>query len=221
MAVIGVIQDNLYKSRANIAIKRIKKKCPGLPVMIHQVSGICGYNSTYALLNAVVIRDADIVVVELDRLNDIRLKYPDISENISIAAVLKAGNPGNVLITRKLKKKFGHAVAMCDSMQAVRQLENIFDGIVCKYNDDDTVKQIERLKQGQCDALFLSTDRVKVTQSGHVRGLSYKYYEGSEKDTSQGKAVWVIVARYDNKGLINILENLSDVKTVEMCRKKL
>ena len=118
MAVIGVIQDNLYKSRANIAIKRIKKKCSGLPVMIHQVSEIRGYNSTYALLNAVVIRDADIVVVELDRLNDIRLKYPDISENISIAAVLKAGNPGNVLITRKFEKKFGHAVALCDSMQA-------------------------------------------------------------------------------------------------------
>ena len=99
MAVIGVIQDNLYKSRANIAIKRIKKKCSGLPVMIHQVSEIRGYNSTYALLNAVVIRDADIVVVELDRLNDIRLKYPDISENISIAAVLKAGNPGNVPVS--------------------------------------------------------------------------------------------------------------------------
>ena len=164
MAVIGVIQDNLYKSRASIAIKRIKKKCPGFPVMIHRISEIRGYNSTYALLNAVVIRDADIVVVELDRLNDIRLKYPDISENISIAAVLKAGNPGNVLITRKFEKKFGHAVALCDSMQAVRQLESIFDGIVCKYNDDDTVKQIERLKQGQCDALFLSTDRVKVTQ---------------------------------------------------------
>ena len=165
MAVIGVIQDNLYKSRANIAIKRIKKKCSGLPVMIHQVSEIRGYNSTYALLNAVVIRDADIVVVELDRLNDIRLKYPDISENISIAAVLKAGNPGNVLITRKFEKKFGHAVALCDSMQAVRQLESIFDGIVCKYNDDDTVKQIERLKQGQCDALFLSTDRVNPSAS--------------------------------------------------------
>lgn len=29
MAVIGVIQDNLYKSRANIAIKRIKKNVPG------------------------------------------------------------------------------------------------------------------------------------------------------------------------------------------------
>ena len=55
----------------------------------------------------------------------------------------------------------------------------------------------------------------------NIRGLSYKYYEGSEKDTSQGKAVWVIVARYDNRGPIDILENLSDVKTVEMCRKKL
>ena len=54
----------------------------------------------------------------------------------------------------------------------------------------------------------MSTDRVKVTQEEHIRGLSYKYYEGSEKDTSQGKAVWVIVARYDNKGLIDILENL-------------
>lgn len=107
MAVIGVIQDNLYKSRDKYSNKRIKKKCSGLPVMIHQVSEIRGYNSTYALLNAVVIRDADIVVVELDRLNDIRLKYPDISENISIAAVLKAGNPGNVLITRKFEKSLG------------------------------------------------------------------------------------------------------------------
>ena len=110
--------------------------------------------------------------------------------------------------------------------------ETAFCGTICEllydtvlYEEvptiDDTVKQIERLKQGQCDALFLSTDRVKVTQSEHIRGLSYKYYEGSEKDTSQGKAVWVIVARYDNRGLIDILENLSDVKTVEMCRKKL
>ena len=113
MAVIGVIQDNLYKSRANIAIKRIKKKCSGLPVMIHQVSEIRGYNSTYALLNAVVIRDADIVVVELDRLNDIRLKYPDISENISIAAVLKAGNPGNVLNLKKSLGMLWHCVIQC------------------------------------------------------------------------------------------------------------
>ena len=141
MAVIGVIQDNLYKSRANIAIKRIKKKCSGLPVMIHQVSEIRGYNSTYALLNAVVIRDADIVVVELDRLNDIRAENVRIYLRISaLQRFMKAGNPGNVLITRKFEKKFGHAVALCDSIQAVRQLESIFDGIVCKYNDDDTDK---------------------------------------------------------------------------------
>ena len=170
MAVIGVIQDNLYKSRANIAIKRIKKKCSGLPVMIHQVSEIRGYNSTYALLNAVVIRDADIVVVELDRLNDIRLKYPDISENISIAAVLKAGNPGNVLITRKFEKKFGHAVALCDSIQAVRQLESIFDGIVCKYNDDDTVKQIiiDSIKKKAQDMLSLSSLISNICKNAEV-----------------------------------------------------
>ena len=41
-------------------------------------------------------------------------------------------------------------------MQAVRQLESIFDGIVCKYNDDDTVKQIERLKQGSVMHCFVN-----------------------------------------------------------------
>ena len=73
------------------------------------------------------------------------------------------------------------------------------------------------------EALAIIAYKQPITkgQIEHIRGLSYKYYEGSEKDTSQGKAVWVIVARYDNKGLIDILENLSDVKTVEMCRKKL
>ncbi len=219
MAVIGTVTDRLYEARTRKAVFEIKKKCPNLPVVMHKVCVPKGENRAEALVRAVVLRDIDAAVIELEELYDMEQRLSQLAENVCAALIFKAGNPGNVLITRKHAAKFGHAVVECDSENGMRQLEKIYDGIICRAAEHDAAAEINRLESGLCDALFLSTDRVKILRCDRIRGMSYRYYSGSENDTRRGKAVWVVVTRKDNSGLLSVLSRLSDRKTVEVLAK--
>lgn len=216
MAVIGTLADRLYEERTRRAVIEIKKKCPGFPVVMHKVNTKKGESGAEALVKAVVLRDIDAAVVELSELYEMENRQPVMFENVSAALIFKAGNPGNVLITKKHSAKFGHAVAECDSTEAVRQLEKIFDDIICRPAEHDAAAEINRLESGLCDALFLSADKVKILGCDRVRGMSYRYYSGSEADTRRGRAVWTVVTRKDNDVLAETLSVLSDRKTVEV-----
>ena len=209
---VGVPASAVLARRTGMALRYIKNKDNNLKFTSCKVK----INDRFpyrALLNDLVQGHIDLAVVEYEKL--LKEDYKIILNNLTVALVLPQGDTRDVLITRrKFHNHFDFAVVECCSNASAEYIKNMYDGVSCKDVCGATGVEIKRLQSGQCDAVVLPADYVRILNLDRVRGLKYNYFRNTYDDLNV-KAVWVVMARKDDNALLNPLMSLSDVDTLQ------
>lgn len=140
----------------------------------------------------------------------------NIADRLTIGAVLKRGNPKDVLVTLKGRsiEKNQNAVIGTGSLRRIAQIQNIFPSCTCKGLRGNVDTRLKKLKNGEYDGIILAAaglERLGISESD---GYEFKYFSENEFVPAACQGIIAIECRKDDNFTKDILSQINDEKTM-------
>lgn len=136
-------------------------------------------------------------------------------DNLEIAAVLPREDARDVLVWRKDVDfdKIKTPIVGTGSKRRMVQVKEIYPSCECKALRGNVTTRLEKLENGEYDAIILAVAGLKRLGLFDEGKFSYRYFDISEMIPSGGQGI-IAVEALDNKGKVhNILSGISDKTT--------
>lgn len=221
---IGTRKSRLAVVQTNIVIDRIKEYAPELEFEIIPISTVgdeildkpliqFGGKGIFvdAFEEALLNRKIDLAVHSA---KDMTMQLP---EGLGIIGIPKREDPRDVLITRKEEQPSDKRLIIgTSSLRRQFQIEQFYD-CECKSLRGNVPTRLDKLKNGEYDAIILAAAGLKRLGLMEEEEFSYRFFPSEEFVPAAGQGILAIEGRVDDD-IADVVRQINDADTV-ICLK--